>query len=216
MPQEHVANCRASATHAVASIMDPSTGDYDYLPYFYSRIFDLSWQVNHSGFLCLPSAQLSPIIALLTRKLEPIPFPAIASNGVYNLAKRVLLCAARPSSAMMCSEEGLYKGVRAASCMCLSECMWRSYMESMRTQLPHCSATPAAASSAPTLSGTARCAPACSGKQKSQLSNSIEISQDAVHECSAASGCSSINACVRSSLLALLMHAAEVPVTSFM
>ncbi|EIE20462.1 monodehydroascorbate reductase [Coccomyxa subellipsoidea C-169] len=43
--QEHVANCRASATHAVASIMDTSTGDYDYLPYFYSRIFDLSWQL---------------------------------------------------------------------------------------------------------------------------------------------------------------------------
>ncbi|KAK9917100.1 hypothetical protein WJX75_000871 [Coccomyxa subellipsoidea] len=43
--QEHVANCRASAKHAVSSIMDPSTGDYDYLPYFYSRIFDLSWQL---------------------------------------------------------------------------------------------------------------------------------------------------------------------------
>ena len=43
--QEHVANCRASAKHAVSSIMDPSTGDYNYLPYFYSRIFDLSWQV---------------------------------------------------------------------------------------------------------------------------------------------------------------------------
>ncbi len=47
--QEHVANCRASAVHAVQSIMDPSTGDYDYLPYFYSRIFDLGWQV----ILCL-------------------------------------------------------------------------------------------------------------------------------------------------------------------
>ena len=44
--QEHVQNCRASAQHAVASIMDPSTGDYDYLPYFYSRIFNLSWQVR--------------------------------------------------------------------------------------------------------------------------------------------------------------------------
>ncbi|CAL8465067.1 g4602 [Coccomyxa elongata] len=43
--QEHVANCRASAVHAVQSIMDPSTGDYDYLPYFYSRIFDLGWQL---------------------------------------------------------------------------------------------------------------------------------------------------------------------------
>lgn len=30
---------------AVASIFDPSTPDYDYLPFFYSRIFDLGWQV---------------------------------------------------------------------------------------------------------------------------------------------------------------------------
>ena len=30
---------------AVASIFDPSNPDYDYLPFFYSRIFDLGWQV---------------------------------------------------------------------------------------------------------------------------------------------------------------------------
>jgi hypothetical protein len=30
---------------AVAAIFDPSTPDYDYLPFFYSRIFDLGWQV---------------------------------------------------------------------------------------------------------------------------------------------------------------------------
>ena len=45
MRQEHVANCRQSAKHAVAAIMDPKTPDYDYLPFFYSRIFDLGWQV---------------------------------------------------------------------------------------------------------------------------------------------------------------------------
>ena len=44
--QEHVQNCRTSAQHAVASMLDPSTGDYDYLPYFYSRIFNLSWQAR--------------------------------------------------------------------------------------------------------------------------------------------------------------------------
>ena len=45
MRQEHVANCRQSAKHAVSAIMDPATPDYDYLPFFYSRIFDLGWQV---------------------------------------------------------------------------------------------------------------------------------------------------------------------------
>jgi len=42
--QEHVQNCRESAKHAVSAIFDPSTPDYQYLPYFYSRIFDLGWQ----------------------------------------------------------------------------------------------------------------------------------------------------------------------------
>jgi len=43
--QEHVTNCRLSAFHAVDAITAPDkTGDYDYLPYFYSRIFNLSWQ----------------------------------------------------------------------------------------------------------------------------------------------------------------------------
>ena len=43
--QEHVTNCRLSAFHAVDAIIDPvNTGDYDYLPYFYSRVFSLSWQ----------------------------------------------------------------------------------------------------------------------------------------------------------------------------
>lgn len=32
--------------NAVASILDPSTPDYQYLPFFYSRIFDLGWQVR--------------------------------------------------------------------------------------------------------------------------------------------------------------------------
>jgi hypothetical protein len=44
--QEHVQNCRTSAQCAVASMLDPSTPEYDYLPYFYSRIFNLSWQAQ--------------------------------------------------------------------------------------------------------------------------------------------------------------------------
>ena len=45
--QEHVANARSSGAHAVSHILSPSdTPDYDYLPFFYSREFSLSWQVN--------------------------------------------------------------------------------------------------------------------------------------------------------------------------
>lgn len=35
--------CRLSAAHAVKAIFG-STETYDYLPYFYSREFDLAWQ----------------------------------------------------------------------------------------------------------------------------------------------------------------------------
>lgn len=35
--------CRLSAAHAVKAIYG-STEPYDYLPYFYSREFDLAWQ----------------------------------------------------------------------------------------------------------------------------------------------------------------------------
>ena len=42
--QEHVANCRASAAHAVSDLLGRNPGTYDYLPFFYSRIFNLSWQ----------------------------------------------------------------------------------------------------------------------------------------------------------------------------
>ncbi|CAD7694763.1 unnamed protein product [Ostreobium quekettii] len=43
--QEHVTNARLSAAHAVSAIMAPEeTGDYEYLPFFYSRFFALSWQ----------------------------------------------------------------------------------------------------------------------------------------------------------------------------
>lgn len=43
--QEHVANARGSASLAVSHILSPSdTPDYDYLPFFYSRVFNLSWQ----------------------------------------------------------------------------------------------------------------------------------------------------------------------------
>ncbi|KAL6011502.1 Monodehydroascorbate reductase 4, peroxisomal [Asimina triloba] len=42
---EHVDSARKSAKHAVAAIMAPNkTGDLDYLPFFYSRVFALSWQ----------------------------------------------------------------------------------------------------------------------------------------------------------------------------
>ena len=42
---EHVDHARKSAAHAVQAIMTPEkVHDYDYLPYFYSRVFTLSWQ----------------------------------------------------------------------------------------------------------------------------------------------------------------------------
>ncbi|KAL5793194.1 hypothetical protein ACOSP7_001788 [Xanthoceras sorbifolium] len=42
---EHVDSARKSARHAVAAIMEPDkTGEFDYLPFFYSRVFSLSWQ----------------------------------------------------------------------------------------------------------------------------------------------------------------------------
>eukprot|EP00891_Asterochloris_glomerata_P001822 jgi/Astpho2/1822/Aster-00354 len=41
--QEHVANARGSAQHAVRAIFG-SKDTYDYLPFFYSREFTLSWQ----------------------------------------------------------------------------------------------------------------------------------------------------------------------------
>ncbi|KAJ4974066.1 hypothetical protein NE237_007240 [Protea cynaroides] len=42
---EHVDSARKSARHAVAAIMAPDkTGDFDYLPFFYSRVFTSSWQ----------------------------------------------------------------------------------------------------------------------------------------------------------------------------
>jgi len=45
---EHVDHARKSAMHAVQAIKAAEKGevvdDYDYLPFFYSRSFDLSWQ----------------------------------------------------------------------------------------------------------------------------------------------------------------------------
>ncbi|GLU11301.1 hypothetical protein SLE2022_280560 [Rubroshorea leprosula] len=42
---EHVDSARKSAGHAVAAIMEPEkTGEFDYLPFFYSRVFTMSWQ----------------------------------------------------------------------------------------------------------------------------------------------------------------------------
>ncbi|KAG8072052.1 hypothetical protein GUJ93_ZPchr0006g45726 [Zizania palustris] len=44
---EHVDCARRTARHAVAAILDAtgSVGDIDYLPFFYSRLFSLSWQL---------------------------------------------------------------------------------------------------------------------------------------------------------------------------
>lgn len=42
---EHVDSARKAAKHAVAAIMEPDkSGDFDYLPFFYSRVFTCSWQ----------------------------------------------------------------------------------------------------------------------------------------------------------------------------
>lgn len=42
---EHVDSARKSARHAVAAIMEAENiGELDYLPFFYSRVFTLSWQ----------------------------------------------------------------------------------------------------------------------------------------------------------------------------
>ncbi|XP_073119185.1 monodehydroascorbate reductase 4, peroxisomal isoform X1 [Henckelia pumila] len=42
---EHVDSARKAAKHAVSAIMEPEkTGEFDYLPFFYSRVFTLSWQ----------------------------------------------------------------------------------------------------------------------------------------------------------------------------
>lgn len=41
---EHVQNARETAAHVVNAIVKGDTNPYDYLPYFYSRIFHMSWQ----------------------------------------------------------------------------------------------------------------------------------------------------------------------------
>ena len=47
--QEHVVNCRMSAAHAMSSAMGEKVGEYEYLPFFYSRVFTLSWQFYGSS-----------------------------------------------------------------------------------------------------------------------------------------------------------------------
>jgi len=44
MRQEHVTNCRESAAFAMASVMGEKAAEYEYLPFFYSRVFQFSWQ----------------------------------------------------------------------------------------------------------------------------------------------------------------------------
>lgn len=49
--QEHVKNARQTGALAISHILDPSnTEDFNYLPFFYSRIFDLGWQVGQLTF----------------------------------------------------------------------------------------------------------------------------------------------------------------------
>lgn len=47
--QEHVVNCRLSAAHAMSSAMGEKVGEYEYLPFFYSRFYSLSWQFYGSS-----------------------------------------------------------------------------------------------------------------------------------------------------------------------
>lgn len=43
--QEHVTNCRQTAAYAMHEVLAPGNQpEYDYLPFFYSRVFNLSWQ----------------------------------------------------------------------------------------------------------------------------------------------------------------------------
>mmetsp|Transcript_13649 Transcript_13649/g.29277 ORF Transcript_13649/g.29277 Transcript_13649/m.29277 type:complete len:433 (-) Transcript_13649:309-1607(-) len=41
--QEHVTHARQSAAHVAKAISGAAPGDYAYLPFFYSRVFNLSW-----------------------------------------------------------------------------------------------------------------------------------------------------------------------------
>ncbi|KAF6255444.1 monodehydroascorbate reductase [Scenedesmus sp. NREL 46B-D3] len=43
--QEHVTHARSSAAHAAKALMGTNPTAYDYQPYFYSREFNLSWQL---------------------------------------------------------------------------------------------------------------------------------------------------------------------------
>lgn len=62
--QEHVQNARMSAAHAMSAIMAPQdTDEYDYLPYFYSRVWDLGWVVSAPA----PAAVASTLRRLGTR-----------------------------------------------------------------------------------------------------------------------------------------------------
>ena len=68
--QEHVQNCRTSAQCAVASMLDPSTPEYDYLPYFYSRIFNLSWQARMASSRGTPHLSQGTVLLYLKHSLS--------------------------------------------------------------------------------------------------------------------------------------------------
>lgn len=44
--QEHVNCCRQTATYVANQLASPGGPAFDYLPFFYSRVFSLSWQVR--------------------------------------------------------------------------------------------------------------------------------------------------------------------------
>lgn len=41
--------CRQTAAHVVGELLSPGGPAFDYLPFFYSRVFSLSWQVSRGA-----------------------------------------------------------------------------------------------------------------------------------------------------------------------
>eukprot|EP01025_Chloroclados_australasicus_P005877 TRINITY_DN1188_c2_g1_i1.p2 TRINITY_DN1188_c2_g1~~TRINITY_DN1188_c2_g1_i1.p2 ORF type:complete len:496 (-),score=80.67 TRINITY_DN1188_c2_g1_i1:308-1795(-) len=113
--QEHVTHCRSSAYQAVNAIMKPGeTKEYDYLPFFYSRVYDLSWKfygisegdVVHFGdykkppfgaywirdgkivgaFMEGPDAKMSEAMAKITRERPDAPAAKVLEKQGINYA----------------------------------------------------------------------------------------------------------------------------------
>uniref|UniRef100_A0A7S1XE02 monodehydroascorbate reductase (NADH) n=1 Tax=Compsopogon caeruleus TaxID=31354 RepID=A0A7S1XE02_9RHOD len=95
---EHVANARAMAEHVVQVIAGITTEDYDYLPYFYSRVFNLSWQFfGDSIGNCTVVGDFSPKILAIwvdSGKVMGVFMESPTSDDTSSLKKIAL---ARPS-----------------------------------------------------------------------------------------------------------------------